>query len=87
MATKLYKPVSRVVEFSDGKQFIVTLQPATPESRFDALVFRPRGCRKGGPNEYQVPLESARNIAAERTRLARIRERKATRKAARAGGL
>ncbi len=83
MATKLYKPVSRVVEFSDGKQFVVTLQPATAESRFDAIIFRPRGCRKGGPNEYQMPLESARNIAAERTRQMRIRERKAARKAAR----
>lgn len=84
MATKLHKPVARRVEIG-GREWIVTLVPATPESRFDALHFRPRGCRKGGPSDYYLPLETARNVAAERTRLARIAEKKRAKKLAKFG--
>jgi len=79
MATRLHKPVSRRVSLS-GREWIVTLLPATPESRFDAVVFRPRGCRRNGPASYFLPLESAMMVAAERTRLARIREKKRLKK-------
>lgn len=84
MSTRLHKPVTRRVEIG-GREWLVTLIPATPESRFDAVAFRPRGCRKGGPSEYMLPLETARNVAAERTRLARIAERKRLKKLAKFG--
>ena len=81
MATRLHKVVSRLVEIT-GQDWIISFLPATPETRYDCIAFRPKGRRRGGPSEYVVPVESARNHAAERTRLARIAQRKRERKEA-----
>lgn len=79
MATRLHKVVSRQVEIT-GQNWIISFIPATEACRFDSIAFRPKGCRRGGPCEYAVPVESARNHAAERVRLARIAHRKWERK-------
>ncbi len=75
MATRLHKVVSRLVEIT-GQDWIVSFIPANEVQRFDSIAFRPKGRRRGGPAEYVIPVESARNYAAERIRLARIAHRK-----------
>ena len=84
MATALHKPVTRRVEFN-GRVWLLTMSPATPERRWDGIAIRPKGTRRGGPSEYLVPVESFLLFAAERTRQVRIRERKALRKAKKFG--
>jgi hypothetical protein len=79
MATRLHKVVSRLVEIT-GQDWIISFIPANEVNRFDCIAFRPKGRRRGGPSEYVVPVESARNHAAERIRLARIAQRKADKK-------
>lgn len=77
--TTLKKPINRQVEIS-GRDWIISFIPATPEQRFDTIAFRPKGKRFRGPGTYVIPVESARNFAAERCRLARIAEKKRLRK-------
>lgn len=84
MATHLHKPVTRLVEHN-GRVWALTLSPATLDRRWDGIAIRPRGTRKGGPSEYLVPVESFLLFAAERTRQARLRERKRLKKLAKFG--
>jgi hypothetical protein len=79
MATPLTKLVYRSLSFG-GRDWIVGLVPAIAERRFDSIVIRQKGKRRGGPNEYMVPVESFLLFAAERTRQVRVRERIKARK-------
>lgn len=81
MCVELTKKLSRAVVI-EGRRWIVSLEPATPESRFDSLVFRQARKRR----RITIPLLSARNHAAMRQIDAEAREKKRARKLRRLGG-
>ncbi len=80
MCVELTKPLRRAVEI-EGRRWIVSLEPATAESRFPSLRFRQYKKRRS----IAVPLLSARNHAAQRQIEVERAEKKRAKKLRRMG--